>query len=217
MFAPRIPTTERSRTATILVAHLPDSAALLAAMFDNLPRLPPRRRKMPALDSLLPMSGHLAVARTRPFPYAAVPDLSMAIPCPVTGHPNMAGHSHGTIRNDARRRRRPDMDAERSIADAKANIRAVSKRQCRKQRDCNGCNGWKIPGGFHVVFLLSRTQYRNHALMNKVTHRQPPGHPQNCKPRRPFVSGYEHRRIAGGGICATSAADPVGRLILAIV
>ena len=30
--------------------------------------------------------------------------------------------------------------------------------------------------------------------MNKVTHSPRPGHSQNCKPRRPFVSAYKHRR-----------------------
>jgi len=125
MFASRIPATKVGLIATVLVSHLPDEVALLVAALDSLARFPPRWLEAPGLVALLPMSGRLAVVRPRPFPYAAVPDLSVAIPCPVTGHPDMAGHGHGYIRKDAYRRRRPDGDGERSIAGAEANVGVV--------------------------------------------------------------------------------------------
>jgi len=125
MFAPRIPATKDGLIATVLVSHLPNEVALLVAALDSLARFPPRWLEAPGLVPLLPMSGRLAVVRPRPFPYAAVPHLSMAIPCPVTGHPDPTRRGHRHIRDDAYRRRRPDGDGERSIAGAEANVGVV--------------------------------------------------------------------------------------------
>ena len=126
MAVPSIPRSRRSWIATPFVRCALDVVAMPAMAFEGPLPIPVRPLDVPMIVTMPPVSGDMAVARRHPLPCAAVPEVPMPIPCPMSRHPDIAGHRDGDIL-DHGLWRHSDVDAERYIAPAEAEVGVVGE------------------------------------------------------------------------------------------